>query len=295
MPSDEIRQIRSFNRTVTRRLGVLNEKYLGRERPLAESRVLYEIGLAGAAVGNLRARLGLDSGFVSRLLRNLERKGLVTTVRRPGADGRARFARLTRAGAAELRRINALSDELVHSMLAPLTAEQAGRLVSAMSEVDRLLRASSIEVVPVDPRSPGARSCLDQYFDELAVRFREGYDRAADESDDVDDFIPPRGRLLMAQLFGEPVGCGALRAFAPGIGEIKRMWVLPAMRGLGVARRLLGELERLARRRRMRAVRLDTNSALTNAIRMYRAAGYREIARFNDNPYAHHWFEKTLR
>lgn len=291
----EIGQVRAFNRTVTRRLGVLNERYLGRNRPLAASRLLFEIGPKGAPVRELRARLGLDSGFVSRMLRSLERKRLVTTTRRPDADGRVRFARLTRSGMAELRRINALSDRLALSMLTPLGKEQAARLLAAMNDVERLLRAASVEVRPADPRSPEAQRCLDQYFAELARRFRGGFDRGTDGEPLARDFVPPNGCLLIAWLFGEPVGCAALRTHGPGVGEIKRMWVAPHVRRLGVARRLLAQLERLALKRGMRAVRLDTNESLREAIRFYRSAGYREIARFNDNPYAHHWFEKPLK
>src|SRR4051812_1356905 len=103
--------IRAFNRTVTQRLGVLNEKYLGRDRPYVESRLLFEIGANGATVRELRERLGLDSGFLSRVLRALERKGLATTGPSPD-DGRVRLARLSRAGRAELRRIDTLSDQL---------------------------------------------------------------------------------------------------------------------------------------------------------------------------------------
>ncbi len=290
----DIKRIRSFNRTVTQRLGVLSEKYLGRDRPLAESRLLFEIGPQGARVHELRARLGLDSGFVSRLLRALERKGLATTTKQPDGDARVRFARLTRAGIAELRRVNVLSDELAQSMLTPLSQEHARRLVTAMAEVDRLLRASSVELMPADPLSPDAQICLDQYFAEIASRFRGGFDRDAGGATAVQDFVPPNGCLLIARLFVEPVGCGALRTLEPGIGEIKRMWVSPEARGLGVGRRLLQELERVARKHRMRAVRLDTNESLSEAIHLYRLSGFREIDRFNDNPYAHHWFEKVL-
>jgi ribosomal protein S18 acetylase RimI-like enzyme len=289
-----LEQIRSFNRTVTRRLGVLNDRYLGRDRPLVESRLLFEIGLQGAPVSELRATLGLDSGFLSRLLRSLERKGLTTTGKHRGGDGRARFARLTRAGRAELRRINALSDDLARSMLAPLTESQGSRLVAAMSEVERLLRASSVELKSADPQGPDAQHCLAQYFGELTSRFKGGFDRKADGAAAVADFVPPTGCLLIAHLYGKPVGCGALRTFDRGLGEIKRLWISPNARGLGLGRRLLEELERTAREHMMHAVRLDTNESLHEAIRLYRTSGYHEIERFNDNPYAHHWFEKTL-
>jgi len=290
-----IDQIRAFNRAVTQRLGVLNEQYLGRDRPLAASRLLFEIGAQGATVRELRARLDLDSGFVSRMLRQLERRRLITTRKRPGEDGRIRFVQLTRSGITELRRINVLSDALARSMLAPLTAEQAQRLIAAMTDVERLLRVSSLELRPAAPSSREAQQCLEQYFAELALRFPGGYDRQADGSAAVREFGPPKGCFLIARLHDEPLGCAALRTFAPGIGEIKRMWVSPRIRGLGVARRLLAELERVARRHHMRAVRLDTHGSLTEAIALYHASGYREIAPFNDNPYAHHWFEKSLR
>ncbi|HWF97566.1 MAG TPA: helix-turn-helix domain-containing GNAT family N-acetyltransferase [Steroidobacteraceae bacterium] len=289
----EIEQIRSFNRTVTRRLGVLNERYLGRDRPLVESRLLFEIGTSGASVRELRARLGLDSGFSSRLLRALERRKLVRT-ETSGADGRIRIAYLTRAGLAELERLNSLSDDLARSMLAPLEGEQAQRLVTAMTEVDRLLRASSIELTPADPRSADAERCLQRYYAELAARFPSGFELHADHAPAAEEFAPPAGCMLVVRLFGEPVGCGGIRTLEPGVGEIKRMWISPEVRGMGVGRRLLGVLEEVARARKLRTVRLDTHGSLAEALGLYRAAGYREIPRYNDNRYAQHWFEKSL-
>src|SRR5579883_2671958 len=221
-----IESIRSFNRTVTRRLGVLNERYLGRDRPLVESRLLFEIGAEGCSVRELRTRLGLDSGFSSRLLRALERKTLVR-IEPSASDRRVRIARLTRSGVAELERLNVLSDDLARSMLAPLSREQGQRLVSAMEEVDRLLRASSIEFSPADPRGADAQQCLQRYYAELAARFPSGFELHADDAPSADEFVPPAGCMLVARLFGDPVGCGAIRTLGPGVGEIKRMWVSP--------------------------------------------------------------------
>ena len=290
---DEVEKIRSFNRTVTRRLGVLNERYLGRDRPLVESRLLFEIGDQGASVRGLRLRLGLDSGFASRLLRGLERKKLVRT-EPAGADGRVRIARLTRAGLEELERLNSLSDDLARSMLAPLERKQALRLVAAMAEVDLLLCAASIEFEESDPRSAETEGCLEKYYAELAVRFPHGFELHADDAPPAEVFLPPAGRMLIARLFGEPVGCGGIRTLDPGVGEIKRMWLSPRVRGLGLGRRLLAELERTAAALKLRTVRLDTNGSLTEAIRLYHASGYRAIPRYNANPYAQHWFEKSL-
>jgi DNA-binding MarR family transcriptional regulator len=289
----EIDSIRAFNRTVTRRLGVLNERYLGRNRPLVESRLLFEIGTRGASVRDLRARLGLDSGFSSRLLRTLERKKLLKT-ERTGSDGRLRIARLTRSGLAELERINSLSDELARSMLASLSPDQARRLVTAMSEVDRLVRASSVEFAPTDLRSADAQRCLQKYYAELADRFPGGFKLHPDDAPVAGELVPPGGCMLIASLFGEAIGCGMMRTLEPGVGEIKRMWISPEVRGLGVGRRLLTVLEGAAIARKMRAIRLDTNASLAEALSLYRACGYREIPRYNANPYAQHWFEKTL-
>lgn len=291
---DSVQRIRAFNRTVAQRLGLLQQSYLGRDRPYVESRVLFEIGAHGATVRELRERLGLDSGFLSRLLRTLENKGLAQT-QASAEDRRVRCVRLSRAGRAELRRLDALSDRLAHSMIAPLTPAQGERLVAAMDEVDRLLRAASVELAPEEPHSTAAQFCLERYFDELDARFRDGFDRGKGGTDDLDEYVAPRGCLLLARLFGRPIGCGALRTFAPGAGEIKRMWIAPEARGLGLGRRLLQELETIARRRRLQTVKLDTNGTCTEALALYRSAGYREIPRFNDNPYAQHWFEKRLR
>jgi len=95
-------------------------------------------------------------------------------------------------------------------------------------------------------------------------------------------------------LRGEPVGCGALKFHGDQPAELKRMWVAESTRGLGIGRRLLDELERHAADGGARVIRLETNRSLTEAISLYRSAGYREVAAFNDEPYAHHWFEKQL-
>lgn len=289
----DIARIRAFNRTVTRRLGVLNERYLGRNRPLVESRLLFEIGTQGASIRELRTRLGLDSGFSSRLLRSLERKKLLKTEASP-SDGRIRIVRLTHSGLAELARINSLADDLASSMLAPLSPDQARRLVAAMSEVDRLIRVSSVEFAPVDFRSTDAGRCLQKYYTELATRFPSGFELHADDAPDAEELEPPGGRMIIARLFGEPVGCGAIRTLGPGVGEIKRMWISPDVRGLGVGRRLLAELERVAIALKLHTVRLDTNGSLAEALHLYRTSGYREIPAYNHNPYAQHWFEKQL-
>src|SRR6059036_2370375 len=122
----EIQRVRSFNRLVTRQVGALSDRYLGR-LPLGEARVLYEIGSAGGATPrDIRARLGLDSGYMSRVLASLRRHGLVRETPNP-ADRRTKRLELTRAGRAEQRKLDRASDELAASTLEPLTAAQRER------------------------------------------------------------------------------------------------------------------------------------------------------------------------
>jgi DNA-binding MarR family transcriptional regulator/GNAT superfamily N-acetyltransferase len=290
-----IRAIRSFHRIVTLRIGALNSSYLGRNRPLGESRVLFEIGAAGVPVRQLRARLALDSGFLSRTLRSLESAGLVATDKRAGDDGRVRFVRLTRAGRAELRKLNELSDELALSILAPLNSQQASRLATAMLEVERLLRASAVVLDVEKPSTRDAVWCLKQYFHELDGRFRAGFDPKLSISAAPRELSPPNGYFVVARLFSEPAGCGALKITSPDVGEIKRMWVAASARNLGIGRRILGKIEQIAQSRKLKLLRLETNESLREAQALYRTSGYREVDAFNDEPYAHHWFEKRLR
>jgi GNAT superfamily N-acetyltransferase/DNA-binding MarR family transcriptional regulator len=288
-----VHQVRRFNRTVTQRIGALNDSFLSRDRPLGQARLLWEIGPDGSDVRSLRSRLDLDSGYLSRLLRALQQDGLIV-VERSGTDGRARTARLTSPGLAERAVLDRRSDDVANSILGPLSEPQRTRLTSAMAEVERLLVASAVRIAVRDPRHPDARFCLRAYFSELSRRFDGGFDPGRSISAGDEELIPPAGLVLVATLHGEPVGCGALKFHRDAPGEVKRMWVAPAARGLGIGGRLLATLEAHAAASGVRVLRLETNRALSEAIGMYRAAGYREVTAFSDEPYAHHWFEKAL-
>jgi DNA-binding MarR family transcriptional regulator/GNAT superfamily N-acetyltransferase len=290
---DQVRQVRTFNRIVTQRVGALNDSFLGRGRPLGEARVLWEIGTEGCEVRSLRSRLGLDSGYASRLLRALETEGLVEVEPGP-ADRRVRVARLTPAGVSERALLDRRSDDLAGSILAALDSDQRDEIVAAMRTVQRLLVAGSIDIRTVDPADPDARRCIRAYFGELDRRSDSGFDPAAGISAEPHELLPPAGRFLIAYLRGEPVGCGAVKHHPGAPSEIKRMWVAESARGLGIARRLLDELERWAIRSGASAARLETNRALVEAIALYRSTGYVEVPPFNDEPFAHHWFEKQL-
>jgi DNA-binding MarR family transcriptional regulator/GNAT superfamily N-acetyltransferase len=261
---------------------------------MGESRTLWEIGVHGTEVRDLRARLGLDSGYTSRVLRSLEQEGLITVEAGPG-DGRVRYVRLTDAGRAERAELDRRADEVAWSFLEPLDTPQRKILVSAMTDVQRLLVASMVDVAIEDPATPDARWCIEQYFSELNTRFDTGFDPSKSIPADPHELVSPSGALLLARLRGHPIGCGALK-FHPGKPtELKRMWVAAEARGLGLGRRLLVELERHAKEAGTRVVRLETNRTLKEAIHLYRSSGYREVAAFNHEPYAHHWFEKKLR
>jgi GNAT superfamily N-acetyltransferase len=163
-----------------------------------------------------------------------------------------------------------------------------------MWTVERLIAASMVGIRVVDPAGADARACLRAYFAELDRRSDSPFDPAKGTSAEPHELRAPAGAFLIAYLGDEPIGCGAVKHHAGGPSEIKRMWVAESARGLGIGRRLLAELEGLARERRAPSTRLDTNRALVEAIAMYRSAGYREIPAFNDEPFAHHWFEKAL-
>ena len=290
--SEAIRQVRSFNRLVTERIGALEEGYLARGRPLGASRLLWEIGDEGADVRELRARLGLDSGYASRLLRLLEADGLIEVGESP-QDRRVRFAKLTARGRSERALLDARSDDLAASLLAPLDEARQARLVAAMADVERLLTAAAVELREVDPGEPDARHCLRAYFGELSERTGVEFDVDRDLPA-PEEMRAPSGTFVVAYLRDRPVGCGGLKRH-DDYAELKRMWVDPTARGLGVGRRLLVHFEGIARLEEIATLRLDTNAALAEAIAMYRSAGYADIPRYTADPFATNWFEKSLR
>jgi ribosomal protein S18 acetylase RimI-like enzyme len=159
--------------------------------------------------------------------------------------------------------------------------------VALRSETDFQINAA-------DPSSEDANWCIGQYFNELGARFDSGFDPALSISAYIHELTPPLGLLLIAYLEKKPVGCGALKFHPDGIGEIKRMWVSPSVRGKGLGKQLLRALEDSARGAGMSVLHLETNKSLVEAIHLYSKSGYNEVKAFNKEPYAHHWFEKRL-
>lgn len=287
----ETEVLRRFNRTYTQRIGALEESFLGLGPPLGASRLVFEIGEAGATVRELRTRLGLDSGLLARQLRRLEGEGLVTVAPDP-IDRRRRTARLTPQGEAFRARLDERSELLAARLVAPLTPRQRQRLTAALATADLLVRAATVEMCTVHPAAPEARAAVDSYFGELDRRFPGGFDPGPVADDEA--MAPGRGAFVVATSDGHPVACGGVQPLAPRTGEIKRMWVHPDWRGAGLGSRLLRHLEAVASSLGHEVVRLDTNETLVEAVAMYERAGYQRIDRYNDNPYAQAWFEKVL-
>jgi DNA-binding MarR family transcriptional regulator/GNAT superfamily N-acetyltransferase len=292
--SSQLAQVRRFNRTVTQRVGALRDDFLSRSRPLATSRVLWEVGTEGGEVVMLRARLGVDSGQMSRMLRTLESDGLAT-VTPSEADGRVRVVRLTDKGLEERAILDRRSDELAASILDPLEQSQRTELVTAMRTVERLIATSLVEIRPIDPEAPDAQRCLRAYVGELNRRAPDrGFDPTQGSTAEPHEVRPPHGAFVVVYMRDEPIGCGAGKHHLGEVTDIKRMWVAESARGLGLGRRLLEHLEGLARQNGSREVRLETGDVLGEAIALYRSAGYVDVDPFNDEPFADRWFAKRL-
>lgn len=288
---DPVARVRRFNRAVTRAVGALDSSFLGRGRPLGAARVLNAIGHGRTDVGEIRDYLGLDSGLMSRLLRSLEDEDLITTAAH-GDDARRRIAKLTSAGKREFNAYEALSNRQATDFLGHHTQREA--LLAAMDLIASALGRDGTSLDEIDPRNEEARYCLGEYYAELARRFKQGFDVKLSRDPEAKDMVRPRGSFIVAMSDGLPLGCVGLKGGGREYAEIKRLWVAPAARGLGIGRRLMDAAEHAARELGIALLRLDTNSALAEAGQLYRRTGWTEIPRFNDDPYPDLFFEKHL-
>lgn len=289
---DPVSRVRRFNRAVTSSVGALDTSFLGRGRPLGTARVLNAIGHGRSDVGEIRDYLGLDSGLMSRILRSLEDEGLIETDAHEN-DARRRVARLTRAGKREFAAYETLSNTQAEGFLARNSQREA--LLAAMDLIASALTRDRIALTEMDPRSDQARYCLGEYYAELGRRFKQGFDVSLSRDPDAKDMRRPRGNFIVAISDTLPIGCVGLKGTDHGYAEIKRLWVAPSARGLGLGKRLMDAAEEAARSLGIALLRLDTNSALPEAGQLYRGTGWREIPRFNDDPYPDLFFEKQIR
>jgi DNA-binding MarR family transcriptional regulator/N-acetylglutamate synthase-like GNAT family acetyltransferase len=282
-----IAEVRRFNRFYTRQIGVLNEGLLRSPFSVAEARVLYELAQRDKPTASaLRLELNLDAGYLSRILRDFERRGLIRK-KRAAKDGRQSLLSLTARGSAAFARLNGRSHEEVRTMLSGLSEAEQSRMVEAMQTIGHLLglglespRPSRPAHYILRPRQPGdmgwvierhgvlyAREYgLDEKFEGLVAgivaRFLERYD-------------PKLERCWIAEREGAPVGSVFLVAKSARVAQLRMLLVEPHARGLGIGRRLVDECIRFARQAGYRKVILWTNDILVSARRIYEAAGFR--------------------
>lgn len=291
MENSDITRIRRFFRAVTTEVGALDASFLGRGRPLGTARVLHAVGHYGGDVLEIRHHLKLDKAILSRLLKGLEKEGLLTLAADP-QDGRRRIAKLTTAGQAEWKAYDQLSD-MQATNLAERTRSKDD-LLAAMDLVASVFARERIALVECNPQDPHALWCLENYYAELSRRFEKGFDVNLSNDPEAQAMLAPRGVFYVLLSDGVPLGCCGLKGHGDW-GEIKRLWISQAARGLGLAQKLLDACETVAGKRGMKVMRLDTNSALPEAERLYRKLGWTQIERFNDDPYPDLFFEKRVK
>ena len=291
MHQDQINRVRKFGRAVAGEVGALEDSFLNRGRPLGSARVLNAIGVGYQKVSDLRAYLKLDTGLLSRLLRGLEAEGLIETTPSPD-DRRSRITRLTAKGRAEFDIYETLSDERASNILA--SHKHARRLLDAMDVVTIALSRDQIVFEEVDYSSDMAKYCLKANEEELSQRVSSDFTLEQSGVPDLSQMAPPHGTFVVARLEDLAVGCVGIKGSGGQIAEVKRMWIAPAARGLGLARTMMIHAEDAARALGIKTLRLDTNSALFEAVSLYQSMGWIEIDPFNDDPYPDTFFEKQL-
>ncbi|WP_309663486.1 helix-turn-helix domain-containing GNAT family N-acetyltransferase [Tabrizicola sp.] len=290
---DPIARLRRFNRVVTREIGALDTSYLGRGRPLGVARVLHLVKPGGTDVAELRLRLGLDTGLLSRILRGLKNEGLIHLATDP-ADRRRRIVRLTPEGQAEWQ----IYDQLGYAK-AQAVFDRAGTrqqaLIDAMDLIATVMLQDQVEIRDADPDDPAALACVGAYYRLLMETFPDFTpDMFPLPLPDATRCRPPLGACLVAWSDDLPVGCVSLRPLGNGVAEVKRLWVDPVARGQGLARRLMRSIETRAVAQGFTDLRLDSHTDLAPAIALYRNDGWVEIAPYTGYP-ANIWMAKRLR
>ena len=278
---NRIDTVRRFNRFYTRRIGVLEARYLGSPFPLPQARVLYELGERGVATASeLGAELDLDLGYLSRLVQNLRRQGLVQGEPSKEDARRVRLS-LSAKGRKAYLQLDARSREEVGGMLDQLPAPQQERLVGALQAVEAVLdrrekpitlrehRPGDIGwVVHAHGRFYAEEYGWDERFEALVAEIAAGF---------VQNFDRKRERCWIAEMDGEPVGSVFVVKATKTTAKLRLLIVDPKARGRGLGKRLVEECIRFARAKGYRRLALWTQSNLAAARAIYRAAGFRKL------------------
>lgn len=276
-----VEAVRAFSRFYTRKIGVLHEGLLGSAFTLAEGRVVFELAHHETTTASeLAAELELDPGYLSRILKGFERRGLIE--RRPAAeDGRRQVLSLTEAGCQSFAEINARSRNEVSALLSRLSTAKQRRLVEALETVEALLGAEAPPHAPyiLRPHRPGDIGWVIRRHGELYTE-EYGWDGSFEAlvaeigAAFLRDFDPAWENCWIAEMEGENVGSVFLVKQSDGVAKLRMLIVEPRGRGLGIGKRLVAECIGFARACGYRKITLWTNDILTAAIRLYEQAGF---------------------
>lgn len=282
--ADRVDAVRRFNRFYTQKIGVLEERLLRSPFSLAEARVIYELAQRRQSTASALAReLGLDPGYLSRILARFARRRLVQKAPSP-ADGRQTLLSLSKAGRDAFAELNARSADDIGALLGGLAAAEQARLVAAMQAVERLLGAPA-EGRPayvLRPHQPGDMGWVIHRHGILYAQ-EYGWDESFEAlvagivAHFITEFDPKHERCWIAERDGAIVGSVFLVRQSKTAAQLRLLLVEPSARGLGIGARLVDECVRFARQAGYRNVTLWTQSILVSARRIYEAAGFRRV------------------
>jgi len=290
-----VEAVRRFSRFYTRQIGVLTEGYNGTEFSLTEARIIYEMAhLEVATASDLAKSLGLDPGYLSRILKSFEERRLIQ--REPSKiDARQHLLRLSDRGEQRFAQLNARSRHDMGQMLSALTVRQQKRLIAAMSEIETLLSAEPERAAPyiLRPHQPGDMGWVIQRHGELYTR-EYGWDDTFEAfvaeiaAKFIKEFDPKKERAWIAEKDGENVGCVFLVRESDEVVKLRMLLVDPKARGLGVGKRLVEECIRFARLKGYKKITLWTNDILTSARHIYEQLGFKLVSEERHYSFGHH-------
>jgi DNA-binding MarR family transcriptional regulator/GNAT superfamily N-acetyltransferase len=291
--TEQVSAMREFNRFYTTRLGLLRRRHLDGEFSLTEARILYEIGSnPKLTASSLRNTLGLDAGYISRLLTLLTRRKLVRQTASK-EDGREKLLTLSTTGAKKLAQLNERSAVQIQELLEPLSAADRETVINSLSKVRSILSEAqnpAVRIVRLSEASDDASRLLEEYYEAASVIQRDTPEAIRQVIGDASSGI------WVAYLREKAVGCVMLRRLSsiPFAGECKRLYVRPEARGKGLADALLDAQEAFARSKGLEWIYLDSYDDLKAAIALYRKRGYLPCERYNDNPQATMFLRKNI-